>query len=113
MNVLESSGIKMHSELEPKPDARGKAREIADQFETLFMQSMVEGMRKTADMGQGKGLFGEGPGSDTYTQWFDNLMSGHLAENGRIGLSDTLMAEFERIGQIPSAEDAEQESANS
>ena len=113
MNLLETSGIRMQTSLEPKLDPRAKAKDIADQFEALFMQSMVEGMRKTADMGVGESMFGDGPGADTYSQWFDNFMSVHLSDNGNIGLSETLMREFERTGQIPSEEDAEKQAEDS
>ncbi len=113
MNISDSLGIKTNNALEPKPNLRGNAKQTADQFEALFVQSMVEGMRKSADMGQGQGLFGDGPGADTYTQWFDNFMSEHLADNGSIGLSDTLMKEFERAGQIPAEDKAGEESEES
>ncbi|MHC5065899.1 MAG: rod-binding protein [Planctomycetota bacterium] len=113
MNIIDSVGIRTNAALEPKLDVRGEAKKIADNFETLFVQSMVEGMRKSGDMGQGEGLFGDGPGADTYTQWFDNFMSSHLAENGNIGLSDTLMEEFERLGQIPAEDDAQKEAKES
>lgn len=104
MNTVQPSLIKMHAAIEPQPDLRKDARAVAKQFEAIFLQSMVAGMRKTADMGVGEGLFGKGPGADTYTQWFDSYMAGYLSEHGHVGLSDTLMAEFERLGQIPESD---------
>lgn len=96
--------LKMHAALEPQVDLRKEARTVASQFEAIFVQSMVAGMRETADMGVGDGMFGKGPGADTYNHWFDSYMASFLAENGSIGLSDTLMAEFERLGQVPKSE---------
>ena len=49
----------------------------------------------------GEGMFGDGPGSDTYTQWFDNNLAEYLSDNGQFGIADTLMKEFERWNQIP------------
>lgn len=97
--------------LSPKAQIRARAEEVAKQFETIFTQSMVGGMRETANMGVGEGLFGEGPGTDTYTAWFDQYMSEHLSREGSIGLTDTLMRQFEELGQVPSLEEIAEEGA--
>ena len=82
---------------------RAEALDTSRQFEQIFIQQMLEGMRKSADIAGGEGLFGDGPGNDTYTQWFDNHLSEHLARSGDLGIAETLMAEFERWHQIPVA----------
>ena len=99
----------MHAALEPIPDLRQEARTVANQFEAIFAQSMISGMRKTADMGDGEGMFGKEPGADTYAQWFDTHMSSFLSKNGQLGVADILMKEFERLGQVPAAEQPDKE----
>ena len=71
-----------------RPDSRrDHAIEVASEFESLFAQIMVQGMRESADsLGEG-GMFSGGVGSDTYAQWFDQHMSQHLTNhNGGNGL---------------------------
>lgn len=80
---------------------RKHAADVAGQFEALFAQQMISGMRKTSDMGGGEGMFGSGPGSDTYEQWFDTLMSDRLTEGRGLGVRDTLLRHWEERGQIP------------
>ncbi len=87
--------------IDPEPDLRAEALKTAYQFEQIFVQQMLEGMRKTAQMAGGEGLFGDGPGNDTYSQWFDNHMAEYLSKNGNLGIADTLMKEFVRWNQIP------------
>lgn len=91
------------AQLEPGKDPRLEALETAQQFEQIFVQQMLAGMRKTAEMAGEDKLFGQGPGGDTYTQWFDNHLSAHLTNNGGLGIAETLMQDFERWGQIPRA----------
>jgi Rod binding domain-containing protein len=101
--MMQTSEISSHEllHIEPKLDSRTKARETAQQFEQIFVQMMLAGMRKTSELAGGDGLFGDGPGNDTYTQWFDNSMAEYLSNNGHLGIADTLMREFERWHQIP------------
>jgi Rod binding domain-containing protein len=88
----------------PEHDDRQKALSVARQFEQVFVQMMVANLRQSSQLGgDDGGLFGSGPGSDTFTQWFDDHMSQHLSRTGRIGVSDVLMREFERWHQIPPA----------
>ena len=101
--MMQTSEISSHEllHIEPKLDSRTKARETAQQFEQIFVQMMLAGMRKTSELAGGEGLFGDGPGNDTYTQWFDNSLAEYLSNNGHLGIADTLMREFERWHQIP------------
>jgi len=58
----------------------------AEQFESLFASMLVKEMRSTVE----GGFFGDGPGADTYAQWFDTEMGRALAEDGGLGLADVL-----------------------
>lgn len=87
---------------------RAQALEVASQFEQLFVRSMVQDMRKTAEFGgDGEGMFGGGPGSDTYSDWFDQNLAEHISKSGQVGIKDTLMREFEATHQVPKAPPAE------
>ena len=95
--------------IDPGKSLRTEALDTARQFEQIFIQQMLEGMRKSANIAGGDGLFGDSPGNDTYTQWFDNHLSEHLSRHGNMGIAETLMKEFERWNQIPPAPAAETE----
>ena len=81
---------------------RQRAVDVARQFESIFIKQMVRGMRENAKV-LGSSMFGSGPGSDTYAQWFDDHMSAHLSGTGDIGIADTIVRELERLGQIKPA----------
>jgi Rod binding domain-containing protein len=83
---------------------RQDAQQVATQFEELFVGMMVQDLRKTAQFGGDEdGLFGSGPGADTYADWFDQNLAQDISKNGRVGITDVLMKEFERAQQIPKA----------
>ena len=90
-------------------ELRAAAREVTRQFEEFFAREMVKSFRETSVVGEGGGLFGEGVGSDTYTEWFDEHMAHHVSHNGRVGISDVLMRDLERYNQIPTADQAQAE----
>jgi Rod binding domain-containing protein len=80
-----------------------QALEVAQQFEEIFVTMMVQSFRK-AQLSDEGGLFGSSVGSNTYEQWFDQHMSSHLAKNSSIGIADTLIRDFRRLGALPKEE---------
>lgn len=83
---------------------RREALQVVEQFEALFARTLVQGLRQTADIGgDGGGMFGSGPGADTYAEWFDDHMSAALGKSGQLGISTVLMRDLERWRQIPPA----------
>jgi len=86
-----------------KAAVRARAEEVAAQFEEIFVQQFVAGLRSTTAIGESDGLFGKGPGADTYTRWFDEHFAEHVIRNGGVGVRDILLSDWERIGQIPTA----------
>jgi Rod binding domain-containing protein len=81
--------------------ALARAHRVAEHFEAIFVQQMVTNMRESTDLAGEGGMFGSGPGSSTYAQWFDTYMSEHLAATGEIGVADAILAQLERTGQLP------------
>jgi Rod binding domain-containing protein len=87
--------------------ARAKAEKVANEFEAVFVKTLVGALRSTASVGgEGGGMFGEGPGSDTYASWFDQNISDELAKTRGIGIASTLLADMERHGAIEPDADA-------
>ncbi|GAB4139417.1 MAG: hypothetical protein Fur0037_05640 [Planctomycetota bacterium] len=98
------------SALDPKPSERERALDVAHRFEEIFIRSMVQSLRQTSELGGDEdGLFGTGPGSDTYADWFDQHLSEHIGRSGQVGIADVLMREFERTHQIPKAPPGEED----
>lgn len=93
----------------PKTEAqrsRAKAEKVAGQFEAVFVKTFVSSLRQTAALGgEEGGMFGKGPGADTYASWFDDNVSNELARTGGIGISKALLHEMERDGKIQSGVD--------
>ena len=83
---------------------RESAVNVAQQFEELFAQQMISGMRRSMQLdGEEGGMFGSGPGADTYAQWFDSMMSEKLGEGRGLGLRDTLLRHWDERGLIEAA----------
>jgi len=83
---------------------RARAERTAGQFEELFVRTMVQSLRSSSSLGgEEGGMFGSGPGADTYADWFDQNMSEQIARTSEIGIKRTLLADLERHGQIEAA----------
>jgi Rod binding domain-containing protein len=82
------------------PD-RARAEKTAAQFEQIFVRTMVQSLRATSSLGEGGGMFGDGPGADTFGDWFDANLTEQISRTSRIGIEEALIADLERHGQIP------------
>jgi flagellar protein FlgJ len=83
---------------------RQRAEATAHQFEAIFTQQMVQVMRQaTGTLGE-EGMFGSGPGSGTYEDWFDQNMARSLSDGGRLGIAEAMLRDWERYGAIPTAD---------
>ena len=75
------------SQLERLQGLGGDDREYAAQeMERLFAQMLVKELRS----GLSTGVFGDGPGADTYSAWFDEHLGNELADSGVLGLAGRL-----------------------
>ena len=63
-------------------DLSNDKNEAAEKFEALLATMLVKELRK----GLGKGLFGEGAGSDIYSGWFDSHIGEALSRDGGLDL---------------------------
>jgi len=66
-------------------------REVASQFEALFLQSMLKSMR---DASMGDSLFGESDQMDMYQGMLDQQLSLEMASGSGVGLADMLVRQL-------------------
>jgi len=86
----------------PAQKDRAKAEKTAGQFEQLFVRSMVSSLRSTASLGgDDGGMFGNGPGADTFGDWFDQNLAEQISRNAKVGIAQQLLVDLERNHEIP------------
>jgi len=73
-----------------REDAAGAAREVAQQFESLFVKMMLKSMR---DANFGDEIFGSDQ-MDTYQDMYDNQMAMELSKGKGIGLADIIVRQI-------------------
>ena len=79
-SLLNGQGSEQEAEIE----------EAAKQMESLFASMLVKELRGSMS----KGLFGEGPGSDIYNEWFDKNMGEAIASDGGLGMTAMLKVQL-------------------
>lgn len=83
---------------EARQDAEGSLREVASQFESLFVQMMLKSMRAATMEG---GLF-DSNALESYEQMYDQQLAVELSRHGGIGLADVIV---EQLRSAPGAVD--------
>ncbi|MDC0663286.1 flagellar assembly peptidoglycan hydrolase FlgJ [Marinobacter sp. SS21] len=86
-----------------RTDKQAALREVAGQFEGLFLTEMLKSMRKAGDV-FAEGNYLNSQQSQFYRDMFDNQLSLTLSSNQGLGLTDTLVRQLSR--QIPGMTDA-------
>lgn len=82
-------------------DERKNAQKAADDFEQMFVRTLVGSLRATSKIGDEGGMFGSGPGTDTYGDWFDQNLAEQVGKGGKVGIAESIMRDWERHEQIP------------
>jgi Rod binding domain-containing protein len=72
-----------------------RAIEVAGQFESIFVRTLVSSLRQTSSIAGGS-MFGEGPGTDTYSDWFDQNLAEQIGKTSEIGIATQLKRDFAR-----------------
>lgn len=86
----------------PELRERAKAQDAADQFEQMFVRTLVSSLRSTASLGGDEGgMFGKGPGSETYGDWFDQNLAEQIGRDSDVGIASSVMRDWERHEQLP------------
>jgi flagellar protein FlgJ len=81
-----------------RTDKEGALREVAKQFEGLFLQEMVKSMRKAGDV-FAEGNYLNSKQSEFYREMFDSQLSLTLSQKQGTGLAEALVRQLSR--QIP------------
>jgi Rod binding domain-containing protein len=97
MDALRLSTMTKHP-LDAAGKSRVRAEKMADQFEQMFVRTMVSSLRQTSKLDEG-GMFGSGPGSDTFGDWFDQNLAEQIGRQGDVGIAKSLLADLERNGE--------------
>jgi|TARA_X000000950_G_scaffold207221_1_gene249225 flagellar protein FlgJ len=74
-------------------DAKGKIKEVAQQFESIFVNMMLQSMRKATER---SGLM-DSNASQQYESMFDQELSLHLSKSGGFGVADALERQLEQF----------------
>ncbi len=72
-----------------------KAKKAADDFETMFLEQMVDRLFSTA--GEGGPLGEAGPGAGVYKSMLAKEYAGMIAKSGGVGLSDQVYGEILKL----------------
>lgn len=78
------------------------AEKTAGEFEAMFVRQLVGSLRQTAGGlgGDDGGMFGSGPGADTYADWFDQNVADSVCADRGIGIKERILTDMERWHQI-------------
>lgn len=91
MNIMTNTDPMLQADLfQQRPDPNADLREVAEQFEAIFLNQMLKQMREAK---LAEGLF-DNSATDTYTSMLDMEQSQHLAANVNLGIADALMRQF-------------------
>jgi flagellar protein FlgJ len=85
-----------------KRDSDASLREVAGQFEALFMQMMLKSMR---DANLGEGIF-DNEHTRTYQAMFDKQIAIDLSQRSGLGLAEILVRQLSRSDSAPETESA-------
>ncbi len=72
-------------------DSPETLKRVADQFETLFLQSLLKSMR---DASPGDPIFGKGSDNGMYQSLFDSQLAADLSQGSGFGLSELLVRQL-------------------
>lgn len=85
-----------------KANSEETLREVAGQFEALFIQMMLKSMR---DAGLGEGLL-DSEHTQTYQAMFDRQISIDLSKRQGLGLAEMMVRQLSRAGEAGAATDS-------
>jgi len=99
---MKITGINSHLSSN-QPSGLSDARNVANEFESIFSGMLIKAMRKTVPDG---GLLPKNISTDIYTSMLDDEYGRLLSKHASLGLSDLLVKEMEREGNSNSAQAA-------
>ena len=97
MEIMTKIDPLLAAQLAKSPDMKGDLREVAEQFEAIFINQFLAQSRKTK---LAEGLF-ENKGTETYNSLLDQERAQQLASSVDLGIANAL------VRQLGGNEDAE------
>lgn len=110
---IPANGLKIHLPPAPKddparlanrlsspdaaPSGRAEARRVAQQFESLFLNQMLEHMSASLKT---DGPFGGGQGEQIFRSLLNQEYAGSLQKRGGIGLADDIYNQILKLQQV-------------
>ena len=90
MKVLPTAELRLSENLLQKPDSNAELKEVAEQFEAIFLNQMLKQMReaKLSD-----GIF-DNSATEKYNSLLDMEQSKHLASSVNLGIADALVRQL-------------------
>ena len=79
-----------------KADEAGSIKEVAQQFESIFINMMLQSMRKATER---SGLM-DSDAAQTYESMFDQELALHLSEQGGFGVAEALDDIARQLAQV-------------
>ena len=90
MEIMNKADPFLVARLSKEPDMTGDLREVAEQFEAIFINQFLAQSRKTK---LAEDLF-ENKGSETYTSLLDQERAQQLASSVDLGIADALVRQL-------------------
>ena len=81
----------LRAQAQAGPNDTAVLREVASQFEALFVQTLLKEMREAS---LGDPIFGSSNEQKTYTEMFDQQIAGELASHQGFGIADALVRQL-------------------
>ncbi len=90
MNIMPSAAPMFQAGIFKKPEPNAELKEVAEQFEAIFLNQMLKQMReaKLSD-----GIF-DNQATEKYNSLLDMEQSKHLASSVNLGIADALMRQL-------------------
>ncbi len=92
MEIMNKADPLLVARLTKEPDMKGDLREVAEQFEAIFINQFLAQSRKTK---LAEDLFGN-KGTETYNSLLDQERAQQLASSVDLGIADALVRQLGR-----------------
>lgn len=92
MEIMNKADPLLIARLTKEPDMKGDLREVAEQFEAIFINQFLAQSRKTK---LAEDLFGN-KGTETYNSLLDQERAQQLASSVDLGIADALVRQLGR-----------------
>ncbi len=87
----------LERKLAPAPRSKSDARRVAEDFEAVFLTTMLENMFAGIDTG---GPFGGGYGETVYRSLLNEHYAAAIVKSGGIGIADSIYREILKLQDI-------------